>query len=292
MIVFLAAQLVCVAVVGSATDASAETKWTVEKQHEERVLKEGTPVRIYNHYGDVRVRRMKDERVAAFAIVQMPEKPGTIKPRLMIDDATGLVTVGSPSDTLMAEAMMAPTGDVARVDLTVFIPEHSRVSIETLGGLVQVSGVSKPVSVRTTSGSVKLAVSGDIDVKSRQGPVDILLKSCGRGQDVSVETSTGTVSMRFPRPADARLRAETAGELQTDFSVSVAQPVTSAKKTIKARIAEGPSGPRGFFGRLLKRVTSPMGLVADISIKSSHGDVELYRAAPEWRRPTAKKDRQ
>lgn len=265
-----------------ASEPAADAgNWQVERVHREGVVKRGTAVRVFNHYGAVRARRMKENRLAVFAHIQTPtaDRP---KPDIRLDAMAGLVSVGVPTDVVPALPLVSTQRRV-RVDLTVFLPEHSPVHVETHDGLVRTSGVEERVSVRTTTGDVRLSLVADAEVVTQAGNVEIVFERCGRGQDVGVVTETGDVDLRFPRPADAVLTAETSGRLVTDFSVDVTQAASATCKKIRATICEGPEGTRGWWGRLWERLRSAWGGRGRIRVETVSGDLSLYRAAAAWR---------
>lgn len=109
-----------------------------------------------------------------------------------------------------------------RVRYEVIVPAKANLSLETISGDIQVSGLTGSFSLKTISGNVETQlpeVTGDIFLKSISGDVDIALKS--------------------NKSADLRFKSVT-GEIYTDFdNITLDKNSTSYSKKLNASLNGG-----------------------------------------------------
>jgi hypothetical protein len=274
--------LACLALVAfaSAEDEPSATNgvWTTERVHHEVAVKRGHPIRIENPYGDIRVRTMKDERIAVFGFLQTRgAAAGT--PRLECHDADPVTVSVVPASSIVEPL---PEGAAFRADLSVFVPRGNALEIVGGDGLVYVRGMRCRCAVQTRDGDVMISSRAPVSVYSGGGSVDLLFLDCAGGGS-TVVTEGGDVTLRLPKVVNARVSGTTSGHLVTEVSVQVDRPVASARKHFDARICEGEHGSIGRLGRFWRRVLHPLRGPARVHVQSGSGDVRLIKATPDWR---------
>jgi len=140
------------------------------------------------------------------------------------------------------------------VDLTVFVPSGSSLSIETGAGAVDVRGLESDVDARATTGDLAVSTSGSIRAGTHSGSIQAELHGSSWTQVPDFETRTGRISVRFAPGAGALLCASTGGE------ISVEAPLELEAGADGSLVVVGAGGPR-------------------IRLRSEHGDIRI--AAPE-----------
>jgi VWFA-related protein len=138
-------------------------------------LPEGGELRIENRRGGVIVEVWNEKHVSVTAT--MAGKTPARSP-VVINRTERLLTIGI--------AAQAPARTPSRVDLTLRIPERSRVEIITAGGEIDVRGIPATLSARTVSGDIRAQFPVSTDA------------------DVTAESVGGTVSSGLTAPPSAR----------------------------------------------------------------------------------------
>lgn len=183
-------------------------------------LEAGRTIRIDNPFGDVRVRFGGYEgKVEAQAVVQRLAPGG---PRLEMTGKQGpdeVSIVAAEKDPPLRAGTTAPHD---RADVVVFAPKGAVVEVRTVAGLAEVKGVRGKVSVRTEKGKVLLAgIEGEIAVENDEGETSALLEPPLPGSSSNFRSRTGAIAVHLPAEADVDLRAATAADITTDFSIEI-----------------------------------------------------------------------
>ncbi len=254
--------------------------WRMERERIERLLPPGYAVNVYNPCGDIRCRKLKDHNVAVFAVVQTPPN-ALLSPQITLSESAQAVHV-------CVVPPPAPPGEAAsatpRVDLTVYIPADAPLNLSTIHGIIEAKGIRQAVVAETESGSVTVHTSGPLAITTTSGSITAILKSKEPwSHPVSVESVTGDISLRLPRYPDIVARLRSAGRISVDYSTQVQSAHDSHIKQITARISEGRSGTRGWWGRLFSRIVHPARPVHSMQLHSQRGDIDLMHHFPDWR---------
>ena len=111
----------------------------------------------------------------------------------------------------------------------------------------------------------------------------VIFRTASRwGRTMDLTSVTGNIAARMPRPADCLVRVVAGGEITSDFSTRVEQPVDSHTKTVEIRVADTVKGSRGFWGRAGRRVIHPFRRTPRLTVKTDLGAVKILRAPPGW----------
>ncbi|MDP6848392.1 MAG: hypothetical protein QGI24_06355 [Kiritimatiellia bacterium] len=267
-------------VIVAADDAGG---WVQERLEFEDPLPPGTPVKVVNHYGDVRVKGIKDDHLPVFAVLQK-RTDTAFNPRVEIkhgEISTVTVVAGGAEGRSTGSSVVKDPG--FRVDLAVFIPPASDVSVETGNGLIKVKGPKKRISATSVMGNITLYPYDQVIAETRDGTIQTMFKSGDWSGDSSFKTLTGDIWVRLPRPVDAKADVMTSGEIATDFSMDIKRPLRSRMKSGNARISESKNGRRGPLARGLRRIINPFRRVPTVEIESNIGSVHLQAWFAEWK---------
>lgn len=138
-------------------------------------LPAGGELRIENRRGSVSVEVWNEKQVSVTATM---EGKTPARSPVVIQRTERLLTIGVAGETKGSTP--------ARVDLTLRIPERSRVEIISAGGEIDVRGLPATLSARTVSGDIRAQFPVSVDA------------------DVTAESVGGTVSSRLAAPGSAQ----------------------------------------------------------------------------------------
>jgi hypothetical protein len=254
-------------------DDPVDAGWTLRDDRTVHPLKAGTPVSITNLVGDVRVREVPDPTLTIVAMIQQHRddpRIAIVRKGATLPCQVEALFPGAPPEGLY------PPGRSARVDLTVFVPPGSPVSIATAGGRLEAKGLTGDVTARSDTGKILVRTPGLIDAASRRGDVDVQIRQLGRGRVFRICSEAGKVSVRLPAAGAATVRAATTGRIASDFSMAVVRPTTSAHKHATIQFGTSALGRR-LYGWALRR--------SRVEIESEHGDVSVLAHFPELEDP-------
>jgi VWFA-related protein len=144
-------------------------------------LPAGGELRIENRRGSVSVELWNEKHVSVTASIE-----GTRASRspVIIQRTERLLTIGVARDAATS----------ARVDLSLRIPERSRVEIITTGGEIDVRGLPNALSVQTVSGDIraKFPSSTNADVTAESVNGSVALTDCAPTTTASARNNTNT----------------------------------------------------------------------------------------------------
>ena len=116
------------------------------------------------------------------------------------------------------------TGNSGSVDYTIKAPSDALLEdIELVNGDLKITGVTGYLSLGTVNGSITAAgAAGDASIETVNGGVDLTFDKMDEGQFVDVESVNGSIVLRVPKKAGARVDAETVnGDISNEFGLSV-----------------------------------------------------------------------
>ncbi len=240
---------------GTALWAQGDDDWTIERFEATRQLGAAQAVAVRNDHGDVRCRVSEDAELYVLANIQRhqddPRKAG-----VLVGEEGGRITV----EVVYSEedaAGLTPEMERRRVDLTVLLPAAASLAVTTWDGLIEAKGLSEAFEATSESGRIVFKTSGTARVRNGRGTIEATFRATDWDEEVTLVTATGDITVYLPPGAAARVAAETAGELSTDYSIEIEPHEQSSMKTAVARIGEGG-------GRL--------------SLRSEKGRVRLFRS--------------
>jgi len=201
----------------------------------------GAPITLVNEHGDLRVRGKPSEELEIVGYLQHH-----------VDDGRKIAVEPVPSEggwTLEVTMGSTPGEDVPadwsrrRVDLTVYVPWTSPLTVRTSDGVLEALDLRAPLVVETDSGELLAGGDGELTVKSRSGSVRVVLQEPDWSSTATIETFSGPVSVWARPDADAELTLETRGTLTTDFSLEV-QRLDPSLRRAHAKLGKGTGSVR------------------------------------------------
>lgn len=219
---------------------SEQGDWSIERIDLSHRLDEAKTVVINNPLGDVRTRGSKDATVAVHAVLQRHLRASD-RPRISIHEKDQHLLVSVERPELGDAGASAPDADASelRVDLAVFVPEHTDLHIQTRYGRAESKGHRGPLSIQTDSGPVVAVVSGSVQAHSQRGALQVTFKNRTWRTDSRLESATGDISAFLIEQPDVLARIDTAGNITTDYSIEIQPFPGSARKLGLARIGSG-----------------------------------------------------
>ena len=163
-------------------------------------------------------------------------------------------------------------GATSGADVTITVPGHSAVSVQTTNGTVRVEGVVGPVAVRSTNGSVTVAAGGadtevyGTDVQTSNADVTVT----GPARDVKATTSNARIRIEGARGS---IDVETSnGPITIDAKDAVVTArTTGAYVTFGGSLAAGDHGLETSNGTVTLNL--PPAASFHLSAKTSGGGV-------------------
>lgn len=182
--------------------------------HSDKLLP-NQPIRIVNHWGNIEVRsRSTPGSFDVTAAVQRIGHDAPAPPRFRQQNVDGVaeLVVEFPG------ARIEPSRS-GRVDLAVFVPAGSPLTLDARDGLVKAKKVANPLTVRTTTGPVQIINDGSIDARSESGRVQIR-PMYAHWDHVDARSEHGTVVAFLPTRSNFTLTAEGTDEVFSAYPLS------------------------------------------------------------------------
>ena len=249
------------------------SEWTTRHTRADYTLKSATPVFITNLVGDVRVR---GTLAAELTVITVTQKKNA-------DPQEPIIEVGhlTPAHVNVSFPEELPPGvydfsGQRRVDLTVFVPSGSPVSITTGSGLIDARGAPGEVTACSDTGPIRVSTKGVITARSQRGNITAVIGDLGRGRHYRLASEAGQVTVRRRREGAALVTAETSGSVASDFSMVVQQKPTSTVKQAKIQVHTG------WWRRW---VTGWFSARSYVELKSVKGNVNVLGPLPELNEP-------
>ena len=150
-------------------------------------------------------------------------------------------------------------GGSGQVDYRVYVPRTARVSVETVNGSVEVSGVAAQVEASTVNGSVEVReAAGEVEASAINGDVEASLSSVDPEGRSRLHTTNGSVHLTLPADANADLEASTVnGGVDCDFELDGGR---KSRRKLDGKIGSG--GARFDLGTVNGSVNIERGLSA------------------------------
>ncbi len=221
----------------AAPGASGE--WTTERFRWQGPPGSARTIEVRNDYGDIRAR-CAGQQVEVSAVIQTQA----------LDPYTADIGIGERAGRMVIQVELARRGGAGedgelqpkirrRVDMTVFIPPGAELRAHTLGGLIEARGLKSNVIAESTSGDIFISATGYVRARSERGAITVHLHAAAWPEAPSFETVSSDVAVWLPPDADAVVEARTAGEITTDYSISIRPLGTGTRKHAVATIGGG-----------------------------------------------------
>ncbi len=217
----------------AALPAQVPDDWSIERQEWRREASEVARARLVNHYGDIRVRPAPDGEAYALANIQRHvDDPRRAQVEVRVDGAELVVAVTCPDATGQEPAAWSRR----RVDLTVLVPPGTRLQVTTAAGLAEIRKTRGSLEIETETGEIRTTTYGSVDARSVHGRIQSELLSPTWEPAARFETVNGDIMLTLARNVSAVVRAETRGDLTTDFSITIERDLETGDKSALAAI--------------------------------------------------------
>ncbi|MGB8634758.1 MAG: hypothetical protein WCD66_04215 [Rhodanobacteraceae bacterium] len=171
-------------------------------------------VRIVNYHGDIRVKRHDEDTVAIHAVIQrLP--PSFARLQLHARRDNGVLQI----ETGYAKRIDPATP--GRIDLAVFLPSATAVSLETRADRIVVGAREGITEATSSSGRISASSRGRLVLHSESGSIQAAALGGHWQGESRIETRSGQIVLLVPTFGGITLDASTGARLSTDFGLSV-----------------------------------------------------------------------
>lgn len=216
--------------------AQASGDWQIHRSTWQEDIVRGTPIEIHNHYGDVRIRGKKDITVDITAHTQKHKNDKHLIAITHKREQNKLVIqvayAGNDQDTFKKSGKR-------RLDMAVFIPEGSPLTVRTHKGLIQARGIVGDVDYFSERGNIYSKNKGHVVIGSRQGDITAALLDTTWKKPAKIESQLGDIEVHLPLGPSLSVNARTAGQITTDYSLTIDHKPKSIEKLAKVKIGKG-----------------------------------------------------
>jgi hypothetical protein len=225
--------------VGSPPGATAQvdpTDWIAEPLSWHGEVAAGGTLTLVNAHGDLRVRGKQIDglEIVGFAQHHLDDpRPISVEPEPSGGGWRLEVTMAvTPGEEVPAD------WSGRRVDLTVYVPWKSPLTVRTDEGVLEALDLGAPLQAETVTGDLLAGSSEGMSLRSRSGTVGVVLEEPGWSSTATIETVSGAVSVHARPDADATVTLATRGTLTTDFSLEI-ERVDASLRRGRARLGAG-----------------------------------------------------
>lgn len=141
------------------------------------------------------------------------------------------------------------------VSYEIKVPEKMDMDLKSTNGRLEVFGIEGRMRLKTTNGKiVGEDLRGSVRCKTTNGSINVALEDVTERDEMSFETTNGSVKVYLPRNIDADLRAKTTnGSIRCELNIT--EEYSHSKKRMDAVINDGGT---------------------DIYIRTTNGSIKLY----------------
>lgn len=204
--------------------------WRLLRLEARQMLAPGTPVRISNPYGDVRLRPLTGAlEVSAQTQIRLPQ---TCTPALQLTPEGAGVRL---------DAVCPPDAQgLLRLDMTVFVPADTPLTVQTSQGFLEARGLTG-LTAWSQTGNIRYRGPGPLVAFTERG--SILATFTRTAWDAAawpmpseLHTLTGNITTQLRGQPPVCLELATSGVLSTDYSLNVQQDPHGPPKQAYAQL--------------------------------------------------------
>jgi len=221
-------RLIFIAALAIAGAASAETfNQTFDRTFD---LRPGTKVVVDNTNGAVVVRAWDQPRVRIRATKQVETRDKDVANKALNELR---IEVTPSANTLRVHTVYPKSNDgffewlsgtqvSASVSYVIDVPRSLELSVETVNGHIEASGVRGNLHLSTTNGRIEaMQCGGALDASTTNGRITAQLVEVTPGKRVNLETTNGRIALSVPKNFAARVDAETShGSITSEIPIS------------------------------------------------------------------------
>jgi len=197
----------------------SEETWISEKHQDRQPVDVNIPIEIINHYGEVSLRQSEDHHFSYLAFVQkVKTDENQVKVRFHKEEGVYKLHVLFPE---LVKEKDTSRKKGRRVDLAILIPKQMPVAVETTLGKVHGKKIDNPLRVKTTHGDVKLMILNTLQLETLQGEIEVFFLNPHFETSPILTSRIGKLTAYFPKDSKIHVKAQTGGDLTTDYSLKV-----------------------------------------------------------------------
>lgn len=210
--------------------------WSIQRTEQHHLLDENTDISIENDYGDIRTRTSNDNMLSIIVITQRHVND-TVEPRINVepDDKNMKISVTYPESD---PEVINPHVANRRVDISLLVPANGNLTIHTTHGRAESKGHRGALKVSTTSGPIVVVTNGEVDAKTQHGDIVATFKSRKWSTSSKLKTQTGSIRALLIEHPDVEVDIETAGNITTDYSLTIKSKSGSSFKIANSKIGD------------------------------------------------------
>lgn len=186
-------------------------------------LQEGGRISLSNVNGDVQIDGVAGDQVHIVATRRAASQKSLDGLEVVIDASDSDIRIETRHPNNESRWLNWNSDSSGSVDYVLTVPAGAQLdSIETVNGVVVITGVTGSVSAESVNGKLTLeGLEGDVKLDTVNGSIDAQFNVLGAGQRVSADAVNGRIVLRFPDNASAQVHAETlnGGIDADDFSL-------------------------------------------------------------------------
>lgn len=226
-------------------------EWIHERIEKTITTSPGQEIYISNHYGNLNLRSKKGTGLEVIAHFQKEKGySGFVKYLDKVENGILHFEVLFPEESKESGSFKK------RVDLTLFIPEHIKVTIDGKDGTIAGKGLDNPMAITTRNGNIELRNNQSVNITTYQGNIEFFIQRDTWSTPISLESTIGHMVFWVPDPSNASISVSTKGDITSDFTTTVTSKKDEFMKHASIVLGSGDS---------------------TVSIRSIHGNIRIKK---------------
>jgi hypothetical protein len=210
--------------------------WIHERIEKTITTSPGQEIYISNRYGDINLRSKEGAGIDVIAHFQKEKGyTGFVKYFEKVEE--GILHF----EVLFPEEKKENAKFKKRVDLTFFIPKHSRITIQGKDGTIAGKGLDNPMTITTRNGNIGLRNDQSAKITTYQGNIEYFIQADTWSTPISLESTIGSTVFWVPDPSNATITASTKGDITSDFTTTITSKKDQFMKHASITLGSGDS---------------------------------------------------
>lgn len=205
----LIATLVAVSTSAHAqSDAKSDPPFRVEREALQFELSGAEHhMRVDNPHGDIRIRAGELDKVEILVVKQIIGEHPTAP--------TLTTSIEAKNSTIRVRYPRRPKPFYGRIDLVIYLPPETHVTLTTVDSTIQVKGWQGSIEARSKSGRITADGHGQLRLRSGSGRILAGLFEGKRIADSRIQTRSGSINVSVEKATSALVLARTCGDLES-----------------------------------------------------------------------------
>ncbi len=216
----------------------------LERLHYDKNIESVKLVKIYNKYGDIRIRKTKQDHLTYLAVSQYSDNHKA-KLYSTIEDSTLTLEIKYDKPPL--------TNALERVDVAIIMPGHVTLDIEIEKGNLSSKKIKNKVIAKSQDSNISIKTSNSVNLFSKLGNINLTLIPDKKSKDINLKSHQGNIRINYHTKQPPKVDVISGGVTTTN-SIDL---LRSQKKQNRTKIYN----PKNSFG--------------NASIQTDTGDIQL-----------------